>query len=254
MCFDCDGVDENIKKKEEERKLQYEKEQQEKEKKEQEKRQEFSDPRVKAIFNLATELTRLRGTKPVGVGNLCNREFYEYSAKNESSCPKCNSPVEIYNETRELNYEYDLMKGFTTLNRPGFMCGQVCFYDIDYSELVMSNLEKTCQKKDENGFYLAINGKKYPLPNNKDWKTLLENNDISQYLFREAMLNYDYLPLIVGGGGFMIRNVFVYSCNNCGNQYHLVSLPSFIHRDKSKDGIVQENKEAKDNLLDNNIK
>ena len=131
MCFDCDGVDENIKKKEEERKLQYEKEQQEKEKKEQEKRQEFSDPRVKAIFNLATELTRLRGTKPVGVGNLCNREFYEYSAKNESSCPKCNSPVEIYNETRELNYEYDLMKGFTTLNRPGFMCGQVCFYDID---------------------------------------------------------------------------------------------------------------------------
>ena len=75
MCFDCDGVDENIKKKEEERKLQYEKEQQEKEKKEQEKRQEFSDPRVKAIFNLATELTRLRGTKPVGVGNLCNKIF-----------------------------------------------------------------------------------------------------------------------------------------------------------------------------------
>ena len=124
MCFDCDGVDENIKKKEEERKRQNEIEEQERQKKELEEKQEFSDPRVKAIFNLATELSRLRGTNPIGVGNLCNREVYEYSPKNESSCPKCNSPVKIYNETLELNYEYDLMKGFKTLNRPGFMCVQ----------------------------------------------------------------------------------------------------------------------------------
>ena len=254
MCFDCGGVDENIMKKEEERKRQREIEEQERQKKEQEKIQEFSDPRVKAIFKLATELTRLRGNNPVGLGNLCNREVYENSPKNESSCPKCNSPVKIYNETLELNYEYDLMKGFKTLNRPGFMCEQVCFYDIDNSELELSNIEKTCQKKDENGFYLAINGNKYPLPNNKDWKTLLENHDISRYLFREAMWNYDDIPVLVGGGGFMVRNVYVYSCSNCGNQYHLISLSSFIHRDKSKDGIVEEKLETQDNLLNNNVK
>ena len=52
----------------------------------------------------------------------------------------------------------------------------------------------------------------------------------------------------------MVRNVYVYSCSNCGNQYHLISLSSFIHRDKSKDGIVEEKLETQDNLLNNNVK
>ena len=52
------------------------------------------------------------------------------------------------------------------------------------------------------------------------------------------MWNYDYLPFIVGGGGFMIRNVYVYSCNNCGNQYHLISLPSFFESNEDINVIV----------------
>ena len=98
-------------------------------------------------------------------------------------------------------------------------------------------------KKDEKGFYLAINGKKYYLPNNKDWKTLLDEGRLRKMIFREAMMNYDDAPFITGGGGFFMRNNSVYSCTNCWLQYHLISVSSFIHRDKSKDGIVEENKE-----------
>ena len=134
------------------------------------------------------------------------------------------------------------MNGYNYLNRPGGVCNEVCFYDLTSKDIYLVNLNLTCEKKDENGYYLAINGKKYPLPNKKDWKTLLNDYQLSSYLFRDCMLNYDSFPCFTGGGVgyFFERNVSVYSCDGCGYQYHLVSMSSFIHRDKSKDGIVEE--------------
>lgn len=246
MCLDCLFEDPNQKRYEEERKReqeQIEKEEIERRRKKEQNIQEMNSPEFKAIYNLAWELTKLRKKNPLplGMGNLCNREIYEYSSELSSNCPKCNSKVNIYNESLKINYQYDIKQGFKYLNRPGSICSQICLYDLKEEELDIDCLAKTCQKKDEKGFYLAINGKKYYLPNNKDWKTLLDDYDKRQYIFREAMMNYDAFPLIVGGGGFNVRNVSVYSCTNCGIQYHLISVSSFIHRDKSKDGIVEEN-------------
>ena len=226
-----------------------EKEELERKRLEEEKLKEKNSPEIRAIYNLALDLTKLRkkNPSPIGVGNLCNREVYEYSSELLSHCPKCNSHVDIYNESLKLNYEYDLQQGFKCLNRPGFYCDLVCLYDLTTEDLNIDCLDKTCQKKDEKGFYLAINGKKYYLPNNKDWKTLLDNFDIRRYIFRDAMMNYDDSPFFVGGGvgaGFFFeRTNSVYLCINCGLQYHLVSISSFVHRDKSKDGIVEEDKE-----------
>ncbi len=42
-------------------------------------------------------------------------------------------------------------------------------------------------KKDENGFYLAINGKKYPIPQNMNWKQLSNNIQFREKLFRNKM-------------------------------------------------------------------
>ena len=248
MCLDCNFEDPNKEKIEEERKKEREKrekEELERKRLEEENLQEMNSPEFKAIYNLAWELTKIRekNPSPLGVGNLCNREIYEYSSQLSSFCPKCNSKVDVYNENLKLNYEYDLKQGFQYLNRPGCMCDQICLYDLNEEDLNIDCLAKTCQKKDEKGFYLAINGKKYYLPNNKDWNTLLDDSKKKRYIFREAMMNYDDFPFLVGGGGFGVRYNFVYSCTNCGLQYHLISVSSFIHRDKSKDGIVEENKE-----------
>ena len=240
FCFDCDYQDRNAEKIEEQRK-----EREEKQKKEEEKRKEYNSPGFIGLCKLARELTKFRGKNPIGVGDLCNREVYEYSDKNVTSCPKCGSRVSIFNESLSLNYEYDRMNGYNYLNRPGGVCNEVCFYDLTSKDIYLVNLNLTCEKKDENGYYLAINGKKYPLPNKKDWKTLLNDYQLSSYLFRDCMLNYDSFPCFTGGGVgyFFERNVSVYSCDGCGYQYHLVSMSSFIHRDKSKDGIVEEIKE-----------
>ena len=259
MCLDCFFEDPNRAKIEEQRKQEQEKREKEELKRKQLKEQklaEINSPEFRAIFNLAWELTKLRenNPSPLGVGNLCNREVYEFSSKLLTNCPKCNSHVNVPNESLTLNYEYDLKQGFKYLNRPGYMCSQVCLYDLKEEDLNIDCLDKTCQKKDEKGFYLAINGKKYYLPNNKDWKTLLDNGDIRRLIFREAMMNYDNYPLIVGGGGFFVRNNFVYSCTKCGLQYHLISISSFVHRDKSKDGIVEEIEENKENMVNKEIK
>ncbi len=248
MCLDCFFEDPNRARYEEEQKKKAEKrekEELERKRLEEIKLQEINSPEFKAIYKLAWELTKLRGKNPnpLGIGNLCNREIYEYSSELSQYCPKCNSHVDVYNESLKLNYEYDLRQGFQSLNRPGFSCGSCCLYDLNQEELNIDCLGKTCQKKDEKGFYLAINGKKYYLPNNKDWETLMKDSDMKKYIFREAMMNYDDYPCIVGGGGFWVRNNFAYSCTNCGLQYHLMSVSSFIHRDKNKDGIVEENKE-----------
>ena len=251
MCLDCFCEDPNRAQIEEQRKQEQEKmekEELERKRLKEEKLQEINSPEITAIYNLAWELTKLRkkNQSPIGVGNLCNREVYEFSSELISNCPKCNSHVDIYNESLKLNYEYDLKKGFQCLNRPGYYCGNVCLYDLNTEDLDIDNLDKTCQKKDEKGFYLAINGKKYYLPNNKDWKTLLENNsDIRKIIFRNAMMNYDDWPCIVGGGVgmFFERSNSIYCCTKCGLQYHLMSISSFVHRDKSKDGIVEESKE-----------
>ena len=80
---------------------------------------------------------------------------------------------------------------------------------------------------------MAIKGKKYYLPNNKDCKTLLDNFDIRKYIFRDAMKNYDDVPFIDGGGGFFERNNSIYSYTNCGLQYRLISISSFVHREKT---------------------
>ena len=45
------------------------------------------------------------------------------------------------------------------MNRPGFFCDSCCLYDLNNEELSIDCLGKTWQKKDEKGFYLAINGK-----------------------------------------------------------------------------------------------
>ena len=140
--------------------------------------------------------------------------------------------------------------GYQPLNRPGYMCYQVCLFNLSRGETLISNLANTCEKKDENGYYLAINGKKYPLPNNKDWKTLLEiNYDFKKYIQTEIMGNYDPYPGIVASG--FTGGVHVYICNSCGYQYHLISLPTFIHRDMSKDGIIDEINEKKENDIIN---
>ena len=69
----------------------------------------------------------------------------------------------------------------------------------------------------------------------------------NSYLNREIMYNYDDYAFLVGSGVtdffFGERKVHVYVCSNCGYQYHLISLRCFIHRDKNKDGIVEENNE-----------
>jgi len=53
------------------------------------------------------------------------------------------------------------------------------------------------------------------------------------------MDNWDDCSRIVGsGGGLDGRNVLVYACDNCGYQYHLISISCFIHRGMRKDGIL----------------
>ncbi len=79
--------------------------------------------------------------------------------------------------------------------------------------------------------------------NNRDWETLIDDSDMGRYIFREAMINYDNSSFMVIGGGIFVKNNFVYSCINCGLQYQFISVSSFIHRNKNKDGIVEENKE-----------
>ena len=51
-------------------------------------------------------------------------------------------------------------------------------------------------KKD---FIWQLKEKKYCFPNNKDWKTLLDNFDIRRYIFNDAMENN--VPFLVEGGG-----------------------------------------------------
>jgi len=96
--LDCDNQDRNAEKIEEQRKEREEKqkqEQEQKQKEEEERRKEFSSPGFVGLCKLARELTKFRGKNPIGVGDLCNREVYEYSDKNVSSCPKCGSRVSI---------------------------------------------------------------------------------------------------------------------------------------------------------------
>ena len=254
MCLDCNLEDPSLKLIEEKRQQQQQKEKEEEEKRQQEELKNkmiLKDPKVLAIYQLTRELTNLRESKapvPIGVGNLCNREVYEYSLKNSEKCPKCQTKVKIEYETLELNYYYDLRLGIKYSNRPGYMCDQVCFYNLDNNDIYITGLAKTCQKKDENGYYLAINGKKYPLPENKSWNDMISDvTGFNSYLNREIMYNYDDYAFLVGSGVtdffFGERKVHVYVCSNCGYQYHLISLPCFIHRDKNKDGIVEENNE-----------
>ena len=93
-------------------------------------------------------------------------------------------------------------------------------------------------KKDENGFYLAINGKKYPIPQNMNWKQLSNNIQFREKLFRNKMGDWDDYSQIVGsGGGLDGRNLLVYVCDN-GYQHHLISIFCFMHRDRRKDGIL----------------
>ena len=200
----------------------------------------LEDPKVLAIIKLAEEFTKLKNEKksePIGVGNLCNRQFYEYSNKNARFCPICGGEVRTEYENLTLNYYYDILAGFPPLGRPGTMCYDVCYYKYKPEDIYLFGLKK-CEKQDENGFYLAINGKKYPLPQNMNWIQLCNNTEFNKKIFRNAMDNWDDVCEIVGsGGGIYGRNVIVYVCDKCGYQYHLVSISSFIHRDMSKDGI-----------------
>ena len=244
MCFDCleDKSEILIK----DRQLKEEEERKEKEAEKKKQKEMLNDPRTISIFNLARELTSLREKEkpqPIGVGNLCNRYVYEYSLQNQEKCPRCGSKVKVEYESLELNYEYEIKNGYQCLNRPGFMCDTICYF-IDEGEKSIDFIAKKCQKKDENGlFYLAINGKKYPLLEGKDWLGMI--NDIEGFnetLQRSIMHNYDTYPALVGSGGdfFSGPKVHVYICNSCEVQYHMVSLPCFIHRDKSKDGFIEE--------------
>ncbi len=73
------------------------------------------------LFFLVEELKNLRDEKksePIGVGNLCNREFYEYSNKNVYFCPKCGGKVNYEYETLTLKYQYDIFAGYSPLKRP----------------------------------------------------------------------------------------------------------------------------------------
>ena len=79
----------------------------------------------------------------------------------------------------------------------------VFIYFIDEKESSIGFIANKCQKKDENGlFYLAINGKKYPLLEGKDWLGMI--NDVKGFnetLQRSIMHNYDTYPALVGSGG-----------------------------------------------------
>ena len=84
MCLDCFFEDPNRAQIEEQRKQEQEKmekEELERKRLKEEKLQEINSPEITAIYNLAWELTKLRkkNQSPIGVGNLCNREVYEFS-------------------------------------------------------------------------------------------------------------------------------------------------------------------------------
>ena len=57
--------------------------------------------------------------------------------------------------------------------------------------------------------------KKYPLPQNMNWKQLSNNIQFREKLFRNKMGDWDDYSQIVGsGGGLDGRNLLVYVCDN----------------------------------------
>ena len=56
-------------------------------------------------------------------------------------------------------------------------------------------------KKDENGFYLAINGKKYPIPQNMNWKQLRNNIQfVKNYLGIKCVIGMIIVKLLEAEG------------------------------------------------------
>ena len=218
-------------------------------------------------------------SKPVEIsrGNCCRNPCYEYHPSLITECPKCGGKVEesyengytIERRYDDLGYEKDVKIYDNNV------CDKFTFNDKiskeDYDLKEFFNYFRKTEKLEGEDFreYMIIDGERFDAPTSNSLEIFFKLNE-NKWFPQNKIPGHDWtntsffierqrgeLGQALGFYGYRWQHfVFIYKCNLCGLEYHIIRTSPFRFRDKTKDNkitvikqVTQENQNNQENQV-----